>query len=89
MSATTIQVMEANNWIALPGRVAWAGTVALLIVFLAYSSTHDTNLNDLGGLSNCFFCLNSWDYHFLFMTVAFAVLMFESVMAFKAPLIPV
>lgn len=72
------------------GRAAWVGIVAMVVVFVASASVNGTtpDLAIYGGLSACFACNNGWNWHVLLFTLAFPVAMWESLLAFRAPVLP-
>ena len=75
------------GWLA---RLCSIALLAMALVYAIYSSKHATppDMASSGGLSGCFACPNSWNWHVVLMTIAFAVAMTESVLAFRAPLVP-
>ena len=71
-------------WVA---RLAWAAVLALTAGFIGSGSVAGTapDLAVYGGLAWCWACDNGWNWHVLCYTVAFPVLMVESLLAFRAP----
>ena len=75
----------AAVWVA---RLTWVIVLVLCAAFVGSASVHGTtaDLSIYGGLAWCFSCNNGWNWHVLLYTVAFPVLMVESLLAFRAPL---
>jgi Eukaryotic cytochrome b561 len=70
-------------------RLLYVLIIIFMAIFIWWSSIHDviSDYKVYGGTAACFACDNGWDWHVVLMTFAFGVLMTESVLAFRAPII--
>lgn len=84
------RAVPASLYLGLVARLCSFTVLAMTLVYAIYSSVHATSpdMALYGGLSGCFACNNGWNWHVVLLTVAFVVAMTESVLAFRAPVLP-
>ena len=87
--AATKDASNMYHGLGAAARCVYLAIILLLVVYVSYSSIHDTTPDNApyGGARDCFGCNNGWNWHVILMTLAYAVMMTESVLAFKAPLV--